>query len=144
MQNRFGYEWSKYPAIIALYEHQFAAWVHPFTPQDFKSKRTLDAGCGTGALASVLAAVALGIFISVRTRREFHNLVDAFDRVAGGDLNTTVMAYSEGEFSQLADSFSEMTRKLRLSQELPQLLRQALLIASPPTQLKLLLQGRFM
>jgi signal transduction histidine kinase len=69
------------------------------------------------ALASVLAAVALGIFISIRTRREFDNLVDAFGRVAGGDLDTTVMAYSEGEFSQLADSFSEMTRKLRLSQE---------------------------
>ena len=69
------------------------------------------------ALASVLAAVALGVFISIRTRREFDNLIDAFGRVAGGDLDTTVMAYSEGEFSQLADSFSEMTRKLRLSQE---------------------------
>ena len=69
------------------------------------------------ALASVLVAVALGIFISVRTRREFDNLVGAFGRVAGGDLDTTVMAYSEGEFSQLADSFSEMTHKLRRSQE---------------------------
>ena len=69
------------------------------------------------ALASVLAAVALGIFISVRARREFDNLVDAFGRVAAGDLDTTVMAYSEGEFSQLADSFSEMISKFRLSQE---------------------------
>ncbi len=69
------------------------------------------------ALASVLAAVALGIFISVRMRREFENLMGAFGRVASGDLDTTVMAYSEGEFSHLADSFSEMTRKLRLSQE---------------------------
>jgi two-component system nitrogen regulation sensor histidine kinase NtrY len=69
------------------------------------------------ALASVLAAVVLGVFISIRTRREFDNLVGAFGKVAAGDLNTTVMAYSEGEFTQLADSFSEMTRKLRLSQE---------------------------
>jgi len=69
------------------------------------------------ALVSVLAAVGLGIFIAARARREFDNLIDAFGRVAGGDLSTAVMAYSEGEFSNLADSFSEMTGKLRRSQE---------------------------
>jgi len=69
------------------------------------------------ALVSVLAAVALGMYVSSRARREFDNLIDAFGRVAAGDLNTTVMAYTEGEFSRLADSFSEMTQKLRRSQQ---------------------------
>ena len=69
------------------------------------------------ALVSVLAAVALGMYVSSRARREFDNLIDAFGRVAAGDLNTTGMAYPEGEFSHRADSFSEMTQKLRRSQQ---------------------------
>ena len=68
------------------------------------------------ALVSVLAAVALGLYVSSRARREFDNLIDAFARVAAGDLSTAVMAYTEGEFARLADSFSEMTLNLRRSQ----------------------------
>jgi len=68
------------------------------------------------ALVSVLAAVGLGVFISSRARREFDNLIDAFTRVSAGDLSTAVMAYTEGEFARLAESFSEMTQKLRRSQ----------------------------
>jgi signal transduction histidine kinase len=69
------------------------------------------------ALVAVLAAVALGMYVSHRARKEFDNLIDAFGRVAAGDLSTAVMAYTEGEFSNLADSFSEMTQKLRRSQD---------------------------
>lgn len=68
------------------------------------------------ALVSVLVAVGLGVYISSRARREFDNLIDAFARVSAGDLNTAVMAYTDGEFANLADSFSEMTLKLRRSQ----------------------------
>jgi len=68
------------------------------------------------ALIAIVAAIALGIYISGRAKREIDNLVEAFSRVAGGNLDTTVMAFEEGEFSQLADSFSEMTHKLRESQ----------------------------
>ena len=71
---------------------------------------------GLVALVSVLGAIALGVYISGRARREIDNLVDAFTRVAAGDLSTAVMAYEEGEFAQLADSFSEMMQKLRDSQ----------------------------
>lgn len=46
--NRFGYEWSKFSKIIPLYEHQFRTWIQPLQPADFKGKRTLDGGCGTG------------------------------------------------------------------------------------------------
>jgi SAM-dependent methyltransferase len=46
--NRFGFEWSKYPQIIPLYEKQFLGWVAPLRPDDFRGKRVLDGGCGTG------------------------------------------------------------------------------------------------
>lgn len=47
-QERFGYEWSKYPKILPEYEGQFLKWVFPLIPDDFKGKRILDAGCGMG------------------------------------------------------------------------------------------------
>lgn len=46
--NRFGFEWSKYRKILPLYETQFKKWVAPLSEEDFRGKRVLDAGCGTG------------------------------------------------------------------------------------------------
>ncbi len=69
------------------------------------------------AALSVAAAVLLGMFISGRARREISNLVDATSRVAAGDFSIPVMAYEEGEFSQLADSFSAMMTHLQKSQK---------------------------
>ncbi len=68
---------------------------------------------GLVALGSIILAVMLGIYVTGRAKREIDNLVTATDRVAGGDFTTPVMAYQEGEFSQLADSFTEMTFRLR-------------------------------
>jgi len=48
LKNRFGFEWSRYPRIIPLYEQQFLGWVAPLKPEDFRGLRVLDAGCGTG------------------------------------------------------------------------------------------------
>lgn len=45
---RFGYEWNKFDKIIPDYETNFLKWVYPFKPKDFRNKRVLDAGCGTG------------------------------------------------------------------------------------------------
>ncbi len=47
-EKRFGYEWSKYKDILPQYEKQFLGWVSPLTPDDFKNKVILDAGCGMG------------------------------------------------------------------------------------------------
>ncbi|UCC44635.1 MAG: HAMP domain-containing protein [Candidatus Zixiibacteriota bacterium] len=71
---------------------------------------------GSVALASVIIAVLLGIYISGRAKREVDNLLSATARVAEGDFNTPVMAYEEGEFAQLADSVSEMMTRLKESQ----------------------------
>ena len=69
------------------------------------------------ALASVVLAIFLGVYITGRAKREIDNLVSATSRVAAGDFGTPVMAYEEGEFSQLADSFSDMTLRLKETQK---------------------------
>ena len=71
---------------------------------------------GLVALVTTLIAVALGMYITSRAKREIDNLVNATSRVAEGDFATPVMAYEEGEFAQLADSFSEMMLKLKALQ----------------------------
>ena len=68
---------------------------------------------GLVALGSVVLALGVGWYISGRAKREIDNLVTATGRVASGDFTTPVMAYEEGEFAQLADSFTEMTFKLK-------------------------------
>lgn len=45
---RFGYEWEKFDTVLAEHETQFLKWVFPLGQEDFKGKRTLDAGCGMG------------------------------------------------------------------------------------------------
>jgi len=72
---------------------------------------------GIVALFSVIAAIALGMFITGRAKREIDNLVQASSRVAVGDFTTPVMAYEEGEFSQLADSLTDMMVKLKALQK---------------------------
>lgn len=72
---------------------------------------------GIVALFSVIAAIALGMFITGRAKREIDNLVQASSRVAAGDFTTPVMAYEEGEFSQLADSLTDMMVKLKALQK---------------------------
>lgn len=49
---RFGFEWNKYNSLDAeyyeQYKNQFLNWVAPLTPEYFKNKSILDAGCGMG------------------------------------------------------------------------------------------------
>jgi SAM-dependent methyltransferase len=47
-KNRFGYQWSKYNAIVPLYEQQFKSWIYSMQPGDFAGLQVLDAGCGAG------------------------------------------------------------------------------------------------
>ena len=68
---------------------------------------------GMVGLVSVLASILVGLYITGRAKREIDNLVHATERVSQGDLNTPIMAYEEGEFSKLADSFSQMMVDLK-------------------------------
>ncbi|MDF1545683.1 MAG: ATP-binding protein [bacterium] len=65
------------------------------------------------AFSSALIAIILGLWLTGRAKREVDNLVTATAKVAEGDFGEPVMAYEEGEFSQLADAFTAMTMKLK-------------------------------
>jgi len=69
------------------------------------------------AVGSLLLAVVLGLFITGKAKREIENLTRAAERISTGDFSKPVMAYEEGEFSQLADSFTDMTIKLKKLQK---------------------------
>jgi SAM-dependent methyltransferase len=45
---RFGYSWDRYAAILPEHEEQFLRWTAPLKPEDWRSKRFLDGGCGIG------------------------------------------------------------------------------------------------
>lgn len=71
----FGYEWNHFPEMRAEWEKNFWGYFAPHTPESFRGKRVLDAGCGTGRHAFHAAragaevwAVDLGSAIEVAHR----------------------------------------------------------------------------
>src|SRR5262245_239418 len=47
----FGFEWSRFPEMRAEWESNFRDYMAPHTPESFRGKRVLDAGCGGGRQA---------------------------------------------------------------------------------------------
>jgi signal transduction histidine kinase len=79
---------------------------------------TLKVTGGVG-LVAIIIAIVMGVYITGKAKREINNLIRATERVSHGDFDTAIMAYEEGEFDQLADSFSAMVTNLkRLRQQL--------------------------
>jgi nitrogen fixation/metabolism regulation signal transduction histidine kinase len=62
---------------------------------------------------SILMAIVIGIFITGKNKSEMENLIRATEQIAKGDFTTPVMAYREGQYSQLADSFTDMMTRLK-------------------------------
>jgi len=44
----FGYEWTHYSELNEQYRAEFLDWIHPLTPEAFRDRVVLDAGCGKG------------------------------------------------------------------------------------------------
>ena len=53
---RFGYEWTRFAEIRPEYETQFRGWIAPVTPEAFRGRIVLDAGCGKGRHLRLAAA----------------------------------------------------------------------------------------
>ena len=87
----FGWQWQHFDEMHPEFEAQFLDWLEPITPEFFRGKRVLDAGCGTGRHSYFAArygaseVVALDLSEAVEAARE--NLA-AFDNahVVQGDL----------------------------------------------------------
>jgi SAM-dependent methyltransferase len=71
----FAFEWRHFDAMHPEYEAQFLDWLYPISPDFFRGKRVLDAGCGTGRHARFAAqygageVVALDLSEAVETAR---------------------------------------------------------------------------
>ncbi|UCE23887.1 MAG: HAMP domain-containing protein [Candidatus Zixiibacteriota bacterium] len=108
----------KYQAVLAGSESPGFYLVATFAPgSDKPIFFNLLSITGIVALVAAVLAIAMGMYVTGQAKREIENLVSATARVAEGDFGTPVMAYEEGEFSQLADSFSDMMLKLRQTQK---------------------------
>jgi SAM-dependent methyltransferase len=73
----FGYEWTHYSQLTDADRKEFLAWISPLTPEDFKDRVVLDAGCGKGrhiCLASQFGARAVvGIDLSDAVEAAYQN-----------------------------------------------------------------------
>ncbi len=65
------------------------------------------------ALAAVLLAVGMGVFISRAITRPIHEAVAVADALARGDLTISVVAKSRDETGQMMSSISNMVEKLK-------------------------------
>jgi PAS domain S-box-containing protein len=64
------------------------------------------------AFLIMIIGVFIAIFISGRITRPIKTLVEATDKMSGGDLGVKINIESKDEIGGLADSFNEMTEKL--------------------------------
>jgi SAM-dependent methyltransferase/uncharacterized protein YbaR (Trm112 family) len=120
----FGYEWSRFPEMYQQWEQNFLEYMSPHTPDFFRGKRVLDAGCGAGRHANYAAkngaeiwAVDIGPAVEVAkaNNRSLNNV-----RVAQADVHhppfepeSFDMAYSIGVLHHLPDPESAFRSLLR-------------------------------
>lgn len=71
----FGFEWTRFPDMYEEWSRSFAYYMHPHTPEFFRGKKVLDAGCGNGRFAYYAAkygaevwAIDLGPAVEVAQR----------------------------------------------------------------------------
>lgn len=79
--------------------------------------RRISLALGLGSLASLLVAALLSGGLARRLTEPLRALTAATGRVAAGDLDTPVEVTSRDELGDLAASFNDMTRELRLKEQ---------------------------
>lgn len=120
----FGYEWARFPDMYQEWERNFLEYMAPHTPEFFRGKRVLDAGCGGGRHAHYAArngaevwAVDLGSAVDVAkaNNRSLENV-----RVAQADIHhlpfepeSFDLVYSIGVLHHLPDPESAFRNLLR-------------------------------
>jgi len=120
----FGFEWSRFPEMRAEWENNFWDYMLPHTPESFRGKRVLDAGCGSGRHAYYAAksgaevwAIDIGSAVEVAKRNnQGHDNV----HIAQADIHhlpfepeSFDLIYSIGVLHHLPDPESAFRNLLR-------------------------------
>ncbi len=105
--------------IAVTVNGQTIAWILPDTSYQFKLSaeeelflRRTTLAIGLAALAGVLAAVAMGFFLSGRLLKPIRRLTQASQALAHGDLQQQVPVTSHDELGQLTLTFNQMSADL--------------------------------
>jgi SAM-dependent methyltransferase/uncharacterized protein YbaR (Trm112 family) len=100
--NSFGYEWSHFSQMYEEWESNFKEYMRPHDAEFFKSKRVLDAGCGSGRhtyyssrYGAEVWAVDLGAAIEVAKRNNAENETANFVQA---DLYNLPFAFESFDF----------------------------------------------
>jgi SAM-dependent methyltransferase len=108
----FGYEWTHYSKLTDADKKEFLAWIAPVTPENFRDRIVLDAGCGKGRhiflAAQFGAREVIGVDLSDAVEAAFRNTRDLPNvHVVQADildlpfLNPFTLAYSIGVIHHL-------------------------------------------
>jgi SAM-dependent methyltransferase len=98
----FGWQWQHFDELHPEFEAQFLDWIHPLTSEDFRGKRVLDAGCGTGRHAYFAASygasevIALDLSVAVETARQNLERFENAEVVQGDLLRPPLRSAADG------------------------------------------------
>ncbi len=106
-------------AVAIKDEYQTIAWIIPDTKFEFKLNaeeelflQRTNLAIGLAALAGVIAAVGMGIFLAGGLLKPIRRLTEASQKLAHGKLDQQVPVTSQDELGQLTATFNQMSADL--------------------------------
>jgi signal transduction histidine kinase len=105
--------------VAIKHEYQTIAWIIPDTKFQFKLNaeeelflQRTNLAIGLAALAGVIAAVGMGIFLAGGLLKPIRRLTKASQKLAHGELDQQVPVTSQDELGQLTATFNQMSADL--------------------------------
>lgn len=126
-QRSFGFQWTHFSQMYPIFESNFRNYVAPLSPESFRHRLVLDAGCGFGRhlyYAATYGAEVIGVDLSAAVESAYRNTVHLpTAHVVQADLyhlpfkpGTFDLAYSIGVLHHLPDpeaAFANLLRYLK-------------------------------
>jgi signal transduction histidine kinase len=88
------------------------------TPQEKAYLERTNAALTYAAIAAALLALIVGVLLARTLTRPLRALIEATEKMAGGELNQQVTVNSKDEIGELAESFNRMSREVARANQL--------------------------